>query len=117
MMRTIILQDAAAMIALDPSRKNHGLFSLIHVFQTAAFETYCAEMKDFLDEADTNNPVNTSIDLALPGVISRLTSMDSQLLNTYQVLDRLDREYRQTNETLIEDVTTAVETAVEKGIK
>ena len=75
MMQIIILQDAAAMYALHPSRMNHQLFHVIAVFKTKEFQSYCTEMKEWLSEAE--DPLNTSIELALPGVNNRLNEISN----------------------------------------
>ena len=45
---------------------NHQLFDVITVFKTKEFKLYCTEMKEWLLEAEY--PMNTLIELALPGV-------------------------------------------------
>ena len=91
MMRIIILQDAAAIYALHPSRMNHKLFNVIAVFKNKEFKSCCTEMKEWLSEAE--DLMNTSIELALPGVNKQLNERSNDRYKTYQVVDHIERKY------------------------
>mmetsp|Transcript_22817 Transcript_22817/g.23101 ORF Transcript_22817/g.23101 Transcript_22817/m.23101 type:complete len:337 (-) Transcript_22817:105-1115(-) len=111
MMRIIILQDAAAIYALHPSRMNHQLFDTIVVFKTKEFESYCIEMKEWLSEAE--DPTNTSIELALPSVNTRLNEISNDGYKTYQVVNRIERNIC----SLKEDVSHAARGGIKEGLK
>ncbi|CAJ1964466.1 unnamed protein product [Cylindrotheca closterium] len=72
-LRTIILQDAAAIIALHPVRRSHAMFnSFSDIFRTPESIAYTAEMRSQLGAAQA--PMDYNIQAALPGVHARMTS-------------------------------------------
>jgi len=62
----IYLQDAAAMIALTPSRANHPMFKDIIVFRTDEFKAFTEKMRQALEHE--NNPMDANSESVLPGV-------------------------------------------------
>jgi hypothetical protein len=75
-MQTVAIQDAAAMALQDPERTRHGIFSL-PVFQSPEFQEYMIRMKDHL--AGSKAPYDTSLEQVLPGVQSRLDTLNSNV--------------------------------------
>jgi hypothetical protein len=73
-LRIIILQDAAAMIAEISERAAHPIF-MFAVFNTNEFDNFFQDMKKHLLESVS--PINTSLEIVLPGVNTRLTGIHS----------------------------------------
>ena len=81
LLRSIILQDAAAMIVKlrsaelgEQRRLNHAVFH-IPVFQSAEFEAFVGEMAAVLERCEANDPNDVSIDRVLPGVNRRFDEL------------------------------------------
>jgi hypothetical protein len=74
LLRSIILQDAAAMFLLlrneeacEQRRLKHTVFSL-PVFHSSLFEEFVDEMATVLEKEATNDPNDAAVERALPGV-------------------------------------------------
>ena len=73
-LRIIILQDAAAMIAEKSERADHPIFRF-PVFNTSEFADFFQNMKKYLSKSVS--PIDTSLEIILPGVNSCLTDIHS----------------------------------------
>jgi len=61
----IFLQDAAAMITVEPERQQHPMYRL-PVFDEPEWEIYLARMKDSL--ANESSPLDANLEAVLPGI-------------------------------------------------
>ena len=103
-LRIIILQDAAAMIAEKLELADHLIFQFA-VFNTREFEDFFQDMKFFLSESVS--PIDTSLEIVLPGVNNRLTGIHSigsrnstMLVDLQQQVCNLQEEFSEIPETI-----------------
>lgn len=76
-LRQVLLQDAAAMLALIPSRRDHCFFR--HpLFMSAEFVAFSTQMEDALRNATSHDTEKASIDSILPGINSRFDRLDDE---------------------------------------
>ena len=86
-LRKVVLQDAAAMIAIlratdeesgDRRRAFHAVFTM-EVFHTDEFESFVAEMTAVLVAEEEEDPNNKCIERALPGVARKFDQVIQEL--------------------------------------
>ena len=75
-LRSVVIQDAAAMIIESPDRASHGLFQL-PLFRSEAFTKYTSEMKEYLDSCDA--PWDASLEHVLPGLNLKLEANNTNV--------------------------------------
>ena len=85
-LRQVLLQDAAAMLALIPSRSDHCFFR--HpLFMSAEFVTFSTQMRDTLNTTSSHDSEKASIDSILPGRDRRIVELslptDLSIFSTY----------------------------------
>lgn len=89
-LRTIILQDAAAMTALHPERvRSHPVYNcptFRHIFHSESFKNYAAQMRTELEAAVTQH-TDLSVDHVLPGVLDLMRGQQEETRRIRRKLD------------------------------
>jgi hypothetical protein len=106
--RRIILQDAAAMIVEDESRREHPLFQL-QVFQTAEFSAFVERMRTKLGESSLEREARGQIEKALRGVNARFDNLESK---QQQKFEDLEYKLQQRDSRLVLDFSKAVRESI-----
>ena len=104
--RTVIIQDAAAMLLASPKRANHGLFQL-PIFRTQAFADFVSTMKSHLNASKA--PYDASFATVMPAMHSRMDSMNS----TQQVLVLNTSDIK----TILPEIQKSLENRFDDGVK
>jgi uncharacterized protein YoxC len=88
-MRTIILQDVAAMIVETPGRMaNHPILSHFHrIFKSNEFNTFVEKMRHKLQNAQS--PMDYNLQAVLPGVHTRMNGIAGDVRQVSHDLERL----------------------------
>mmetsp|Transcript_19290 Transcript_19290/g.29070 ORF Transcript_19290/g.29070 Transcript_19290/m.29070 type:complete len:185 (+) Transcript_19290:663-1217(+) len=89
-LRTVILQDAAAMMILHPERVMHNVFQCHKVFKDPQFEAFKENMKATLGTAYDKNSI--TVEQVLPGVTSRLNNMCQKFGSIEHRMEKYQKE-------------------------
>ena len=73
-LRIVLLQDVATMLIAG---RNHIIFSHTNIFRCPEFEAFTTVVKNYLE--DVKDPVDQSIECALPGVMQKLSGLENRI--------------------------------------
>lgn len=89
-LRRIILQDTAEILTYS-NRRTHPLFEE-PIFASRHFGDYVARMRTHLAQAPADDPLNSAIEKALPGVRERIDQVQGSLNHVGQRVDNVAHE-------------------------